>query len=158
VSPDPTTGSEARDVSTKEVQDKLLETMKRWQKIEDASVASTGRIIEQTDNPIIRMIAEIIQHDSQIHHRVQEYVARTLESAAVSLSPDDLVKVWDGIAAHIELEKEMVGQVTEALAAMKGKKMMVQEYLLTYLQEDEQKHNHLLENLEKIKKGMYPYG
>jgi len=36
--------------------------------------------------------------------------------------------------------------------------MVVQEYLLNYLQEDEQKHDHLLSALEKIKKGMYPYG
>ena len=145
-------------MSTKELQENLLETMKRWQKIEDASVASTGRIIEQTKNPIIRLVAEIIQHDSQTHRRVQEFVASTLEGAPISLSPDDMVEVWDSIEKHIKIEKQMVGQVEEALGALKGKKMLVQEYLLEYLQEDERKHDNLLGSLEKIKKGMYPYG
>jgi hypothetical protein len=145
-------------MSTKELQDKLLETMKRWQRIEDASVASTGRIIEQTQNPIIRLVAEIIQHDSQTHHRVQQFIATTLEDGPVSLSPDDMVEVWDAIEKHIKLEREMVGQVEEALGALKGKKMLVQEYLLEYLRQDERKHDSLLEALQKIKQGMYPYG
>jgi hypothetical protein len=145
-------------MSTKELQENLLQTMKRWQKIEDASVASTGRIIEQTQNPIIRLVAEIIQHDSQTHHRVQQFIASTLEGAPVSLSPDEMVEVWDSIEKHIKIEKQMVGQVEEALGALRGKKMLVQEYLLEYLREDERKHDNLLESLEKIKKGMYPYG
>ena len=145
-------------MSTKELQETLLETMKRWQKIEDASVASTGRIIEQTQNPIIRLVAEIIQHDSQTHHRVQKFIASTLEGSPVSLSPDDMVEVWDSIEKHIKIEKQMVGQVEEALRTLEGKKMLVQEYLLEYLREDERKHDNLLESLEKIKKGMYPYG
>ena len=52
----------------------------------------------------------------------------------------------------------MVGQVEEALGALKGRKMLVQEYLLEYLREDERKHDALLEALQKIKQGMYPYG
>jgi hypothetical protein len=51
-----------------------------------------------------------------------------------------------------------VGLAEEALAALKGKKMVVQEYLLRYLLEDENKHNHILDLLAVIKKGMYPYG
>jgi len=36
--------------------------------------------------------------------------------------------------------------------------MVVQEYLLQYLLTDENKHNKILDDLETIKKGMYPYG
>ena len=36
--------------------------------------------------------------------------------------------------------------------------MLVQEYLLKYLAEDEKKHNRMLAGLKKIKDGMYPYG
>ncbi|MBW1873760.1 MAG: hypothetical protein JRJ19_16985, partial [Deltaproteobacteria bacterium] len=59
---------------------------------------------------------------------------------------------------HIELEKKTVQFANEALAALKGKKMVVQEYLLDYLLIDEEKHNKVLKSLETIKKGMYPYG
>lgn len=43
-----------------------------------------------------------------------------------------------------------------SLETLKGKKMVIQEYLLHYLQEDEEKHNNLLRRLEIIKKGMTP--
>ena len=36
--------------------------------------------------------------------------------------------------------------------------MLVQAYLLEYLLRDEQKHDVILEKLNEVKKGMYPYG
>ena len=59
---------------------------------------------------------------------------------------------------HIELEKKTVELANEAKAELKGKGMVVQEYLIDYLLTDEEKHNQVLENLSTIKKGMYPYG
>ena len=131
--------------------------MRQWQKIENASVASTGQIIEKTDNPIVRLVMELIQRDSQVHYRVQAMIADSLESKAIALSPDEVGEVWDMIEKHIELEKKTVELAQEALKALKGKKMLVQEYLLNYLLIDEKKHNTVLERLEDIKKGMYPY-
>jgi hypothetical protein len=144
-------------MSTKEIQEKLVRDMKTWQKIEDASVASTGKIIEQTDNPLIRLVAEIIQLDSQMHHRVQQLIIDTFEKQAISLTPEEMGTVWESIENHIAIEKRMVGAVDETLSALKGKKMLVQEYFLNYLRQDEQKHDELLSALDKIKKGMYPY-
>ena len=51
-------------MSTKEAQEKIVANMRRWQRVENASVASTGQIIEKTDNPIVRLVMEIIQRDS----------------------------------------------------------------------------------------------
>jgi len=145
-------------MSTKEIQKKIVDNMKRWQKIENASVASTGNVIERTDNSIIRLIMEIIQRDSQMHYRVQEMIAYSLESGTLSISPDELGEVWDLIEKHIKLEEKTIELATEAKEALKGKKMVVQEYLIDYLLIDEQKHDKILETLETIKKGMYPYG
>ena len=145
-------------MSTKEVQSAIIDNMRRWQKIENASVASTGKVIEKTTNPIVRLVMEIIQRDSQMHFRVQEMIADSLESKTMALNPDELADVWTMIEHHIELEKKTVELAEEALGALKGKKMVVQEYLLHYLLEDEEKHNHILDQLGVIKKGMYPYG
>ncbi|MBU8933923.1 MAG: hypothetical protein KOO62_07930 [candidate division Zixibacteria bacterium] len=145
-------------MSTKEIQEQVVDNMKRWQKIENASVASTGAVIEKTENPIVRLVMEIIQRDSQMHYRIQELIADSLTSRTITLSPDELASVWDLIEKHIQLEKKTVEYANEALAALKGKKMVVQEYLLEYLLIDEEKHNKVLESLETIKKGMYPYG
>ena len=145
-------------MSTKEVQEQIISNMRNWQKVENASVASTGSVIEMTDNPIVRLIMEIIQRDSQMHYRVQDLIAESLESKVVTLTPEELAVVWDKIEKHIEIEKKTIELANEALDALKGKKMVVQEYLLDYLLMDENKHNKILDSLGTIKKGMYPYG
>lgn len=144
--------------STKDVQEKIVDNMKRWQKIEDASVASTGSIIEKTGNPLIRQVMEIIQADSQRHHHVQQMIIDNFERQSVSLTPEELGEIWDMVEKHIELERKTVDLANAALTALKGTKMVVVQYLIEYLLEDENKHNKILDNLEGIKKGMYPYG
>jgi len=143
-------------MKTKELQQGLVSNMRKWQNIEDASVSSTGQIIEKTENPLIRLIMEIIQRDSQMHYHVQEFIADSIEHKAVSLTSDELAKVWDLIERHIDLEKKTVEIAEQTIASLKGQQgMIVQEYLLNYLLEDERKHNDLLGHLDNIKKGIY---
>ena len=144
-------------MSTKEVQEQLVSNMKRWQKVENASVASTAQIIEKTENPLVRLVMEIIQRDSQMHYRVQELIVNSLEQKAISLTPEELGDVWDMIEKHIEIEKNTIALAEESVEALKGTAMIVQRYLLGYLLEDERKHNNMLTALESIKGGMYPY-
>ncbi len=145
-------------MTTKEIQEQIVKNMKQWQKIENASVASTGAVMEKTDNAIVRVVMEIIQRDSQMHYRIQEMIADSLEAKAITLTPEELADVWDMIEKHIALERKTVDFANQALEALKGKKMVVQEYLLNYLLIDEEKHNKILDTLGTIKKGMYPYG
>lgn len=147
----------ATKVSTKQIQEQIVDNMKRWQKIENASVASTGHVIEKTENPILRLIMEIIQQDSQMHYRVQGLIAESLTTRTITLTPEELGKVWHLVEHHIELERETVRLAEKALTALKGKKMLVQEYLLNYLLVDEEKHNTILDRMGDIKGGMYPY-
>jgi len=145
-------------MSTKEIQEKIVDNMRRWQKIENGAVASTGMVIDKTENPIVRLIMEIIQRDSQMHYRVQDLIADSLTTRSLTLTPEELADVWDMVEKHIEIEKRTIDMAQEALSTIRGKKMVVQEYLLEYLMEDENKHNHILDSLATIKKGMYPYG
>lgn len=145
-------------MSTKEIQEKLVDNMRRWQKIENASVASTGRVIEKTDNPIVRLVMEIIQRDSQMHYRVQDLIADSLEGKTIAINPEELGEVWEMVEQHIKLEKKTMELAQEALDAIKDRKMNVQQYLLEYLMIDEEKHNKVLEKMEMIKNQMYPYG
>jgi len=145
-------------MKTKELQQMIVDTMKTWQKVENASVASTGSIIEKTENPLIRMIMEIIQRDSQVHYRIQQMIIDSLTQQPVSLTPEELGDIWSKIEAHLEIENRTIELAKEACTALKKKQMVTQEYLIHYLLEDEEKHKNMLENLNKIKKGMYPYG
>lgn len=146
-------------MSLKEAQEKLVENMKRWQKVEDASVSSTGAIIEKTDNPIIRLVMQIIQQDSQMHYHVQQLIRDSLESKVLKLTPDELGEIWDMVEKHIRIEQETIQLAKDSLKQIEGSKgMVVQAYLLQYLLKDEEKHDAILETLSTIKKGMYPYG
>ncbi|MFC2039406.1 hypothetical protein ACFLST_01275 [Chloroflexota bacterium] len=143
-------------MTTKEGQKELVSNMRKWQRIEDAAVSSTGQIIEKTDNPLVRVVMEIIQRDSQMHYRVQEFIADSIERRAVSLTPDELGQVWDMIEKHIDIEKKSVELAEQAVAAVKNQQgMIVQEYLINYLLTDEKKHNEFLSHLDDIKKGIY---
>ncbi|MFH1862996.1 MAG: hypothetical protein ABH878_09330, partial [bacterium] len=133
-------------MSTRELQEKITSNMKNWQKIENASVAGTGKVMERTDNPIVRLVMEIIQRDSMLHYRVQQLIINSFESGSMSLNPDELASVWDMVEEHIQLEKKTIEYAREALGNLKGKKMVVQEYLLNYLMADESKHNKLLDD------------
>ena len=145
-------------MSTKELQTQLADILNRWKKIEDASVASTASILGKTENPVVRLVMELIQRDSSFHYHVQDLMVEILEGKTVTLNPEELEVIWDGVEKHIEIEKNTVELAEKALALLKGRKMVIHEYLLNYLMIDEQKHNTILDTLGMIKKGMYPYG
>ena len=143
-------------MTSKQLQDDLVASMRKWQKMEDASVSSTSQIIEKTENPLVRLIMDIILRDSRMHYQVQEFIADSIEKKAISLTTDELADVWVMIERHIDIEKKAVQFAQEALACLKNQQgMVVQQYLLNYLLQDETKHNDLLARLDDIKKGVY---
>jgi hypothetical protein len=142
-------------MKTKEIQENLVKTMRHWQGIERQSMASTGAVIGKTTSPLIHLVMEIIQRDSQMHHHVQQFIVDSLESAPVAITPEDMREISVMIEAHLKLEEEMVEAVTAAIAQVRGKKMGIQEYLLNFLVEDEKKHANLLTSLATIKSGLY---
>lgn len=134
--------------------EELRTTLKRWQEIEDASVAQTTALIERTKNPLIRLVMEIIRQDSVMHKRVQQVILDSLEQQAFTLTPEELADIWDMIEKHAELEKETIALAEKA---RRNCRLFVQRHLLTYLIEDEQKHDRLMAQLEDFKRGIYPY-
>jgi bacterioferritin (cytochrome b1) len=144
-------------MKTKELQDKLVANMTAWQEVESDSIEMTARVSKKTDNPIVRQVMAIIMQDSSTHHRVQQFIIDSLTKETVSLQPEELADVWGLVEKHIALERKTIEYAKEALATLKGTRMMVQQYLLEYMLIDEEKHNKILDNLEGIKKGMYPY-
>ncbi len=138
----------------KELNENLVKTLKKWQKIEDESVKSTSAIIAKTKNPIVRQIMEIIKQDSAMHKKVQQVIIDSFEKEAINLDPEELSDIWGMVEKHIELEKETVRLAEES---RQNSNSFVVRYLLGYLMTDEQKHNDILQQMEDIKRGMYPY-
>jgi uncharacterized tellurite resistance protein B-like protein len=138
----------------KETLEKLKTTLKRWQEIEDGSVALTTSVLEKTKNPLIQLVMEIIRQDSVMHKKVQQTILDSLEKEAFSLQPEELAGIWDMIEKHDEAEKEAIRMAEEA---RENCPLVVQRQLLDYLIEDEKKHDRLMGNLENFKRSIYPY-
>ncbi len=134
--------------------EELVALLKRWQDIEVQTVAQTTAVMEKTGNPLIRLVMEIIRQDSAMHKRVQQVILDSLEKQAISLTPEELGDVWDMIEKHAEMEKETIALAEKA---RKNCRLFAQRHLLTYLIEDEQKHDRLLGQLEDFKRNLYPY-
>jgi|SaaInl4_150m_RNA_FD_contig_31_1825685_length_1274_multi_3_in_0_out_0_2 hypothetical protein len=142
-------------VSKRDRQKKLVENMRRWQGVETAAIAQTAKIMGASDNPLIQMVATIIQRDSQTHYAVQKLIIDSL-THSFTLGVGELETVWDGIEKHIEIEKRTIELAKDSLEQLDHQREGVMQYLLEYLLVDEEKHDKLLSDLELVKKGMYP--
>ena len=134
--------------------EELTGTLRQWQGLEDKTIEQTTAIAQKTQNPLIKLIMEIIRQDSAMHRRVQQAMLDSLEIEAFTLTPEELADVWDMLEKHAEMEKETI-QLAEK--ARRNCRVFVLRHLLTYLIEDEQKHDRLLAQLEDFKRGIYPY-
>ena len=142
-------------MSTKEQQEILVNKMVQWQKLETAAVTQTANIMGKAEHPLIRLVAEIIQRDSQMHFRVQQAIIDSL-TTSVHVPVEQLAEIWDTIEEHIKIEKRTVEMAQASLKALEGSHSVIAQYLLRYLLADEEKHDKLLADLELIKKKMYP--
>lgn len=133
----------------------LTTLLRQWQQIEDHSVESTTHIIQQTKNPFIHLLMEIIRQDSVMHKKVQQFILDSLEKEAVILTPEDVGEIWESIERHAAMERETIELAEKA---QKECHLFVPSQLLTYLIEDEHLHDRLLGQLEDFKRTMYSNG
>jgi hypothetical protein len=140
-----------KKLSGPERQQKTVNVLRQWQGIERDAIETTAQIMEKTDNLLIRQIMEIIRNDSVQHHRVQQFLIDTITRTPVTLSPEDLAAVWGEIEAHDELERQTIALAKELKEETTEP---VHKILLNYLLVDEEKHDTILGELEKLKKHM----
>ena len=129
--------------------EEAVELLRSWQALEREAIETTAEIMEQTNNLLIRQMMEIIRNDSVQHHRVQQFIIDIMTKETVRMSPDDMAEVWSRLEEHdelerktIELAKELKEKTTDPVVAS----------LLEYLIIDEQKHDHILNQLEAVKR------
>jgi hypothetical protein len=129
----------------------MVELLRQWQRLERQAMSDTAEILEQTQNPLIRIIMEIILHDSHMHHHVQQFLIESLTTKDVPVSREDVAEIWEKIEAHDKQERKTIELATE----LKEKAWSpVHKQLLGYLLTDESKHDSLLVQLNEIKRDM----
>jgi hypothetical protein len=137
-------------MSTRELQRRLIENLREWQKLENAQITLTGTVLEETSNRIVAMVMEIIQRDSQMHLRVQQLLIDSLESEVVTIAPEEVDLLRQHLAEHLAMEEETVRLARDNLESLAGRQFLVQEFLLDFLRRDEEKHRDLLTALESF--------
>ena len=135
--------------------EKLLRTLRDWQGIERNAIETCTKIMEKTDNLLIRQFMEIIRNDSVQHHRVQQFIIDTLTKQPVKLSHEELAQIWDEITAHDKVERKTIEMAKQCKEECQ---FFVQRSLLEYLIADEEKHDLILTELDKFKKDMARLG
>jgi rubrerythrin len=129
--------------------DEMVDVLRQWQGLERQAMNDTAEIMEKTTSPLIRVLMEIIRHDSLMHHRVQQFLIDSVTRDSVTVTREDIAEVWDKLEAHDKKERKTI-QMAEELR----KKAWTPDHklLLDYLLKDEGKHDSLLQQLDGFKK------
>ncbi len=134
---------------TKKLQDELIGEMIEWQKMEHEAITQAGRVISKTQNPVIRMIMEIIRKDSQMHQHLQGFVvAHRLFQESPKVQEDSRDELRGMIVKNRQAVKQMIEIMDNVFTAMNGQKTNLLKTILHYLRDDERKHFTLLQALE----------
>jgi hypothetical protein len=129
----------------------MVKVLRQWQGIEREAMSTTSEISEKTESTLIRMVMDIIRHDSHQHHRVQQYLIDTVTRESPAVTREDVVAIWDSIEEHDAIEKKTI-QLAEQLK--KEAWTPVHKLLLDYLLRSEALHDSLLEQLGEFKSDM----
>lgn len=131
--------------------EEMVEILREWQSIERQAMNDTAEIMEKTDSPLIRLVMEIIRHDSLMHHRVQQFLVDSVTKKDVPLSREEAGEIWEKLEMHDQAEKKTIEM---AKRLMERAWSPVHKQLLQYLLADETKHDSLLKQLDEVKAGM----
>lgn len=129
--------------------EEMVAVLREWQGLERQAMNDTAEIMEKTSSPLIRIVMEIIRHDSLMHHRVEQFLIDSVTKEAVTVTRDDIVAVWDRLEEHDRAERRTI-EMAEALR--KKAWSPVHKLLLDYLLREEGKHDSLIAQLDAFKK------
>jgi len=131
--------------------EEMVDVLRQWQGLERQAMNDTAEIMERTASPLIRIVMEIIRHDSLMHHRVEQFLIDSVTKDAVTVTREDIVEVWEALEAHDRAERKTI-QMAEELR--KKAWSPVHKLLLDYLLKEEGKHDSLIAQLDAFKKDL----
>lgn len=129
----------------------MVDVLRQWQEIERQAMSFTSEISERTESTLIRLVMDIIRHDSHMHHRVQQFLVDSVTKESTTVTREDIAAIWDSIEEHDQLEKKTI-ELAQQLK--KDAWNPVHKLLLEYLLRSEALHDSLLEQLGELKADM----
>jgi predicted polyphosphate/ATP-dependent NAD kinase len=144
-------------MSMREQYEQIASSMTDWKLLEQRSAESIEKVKAKCGNPLICLMMDIIENDARIHERLQELIMSSLQKQSITLSLDEVGEVIELIREHTRIKGEMIQKTESVLDRLKDKSLRIQEFLLKTIIADEKKHKEMLEGVEKIRQGLYPY-
>ena len=111
----------------------MVKLLRQWQKIEREAMSATAEISERTESTLIRLLMDIIRHDSHVHHRVQQFLIDSVTRESTTVTREDIAAIWESIEEHDKVEKQTI-ELAEKLK--KEAWTPVHKLLLDYLLRD----------------------
>jgi hypothetical protein len=134
----------------------LVEILRQWQGVENKIVEVTDEAVDKAKSPLVKVMMQMIQHDSRLHRHMQQIVIDSLEKSVMDVPEEEIDDLWELLERHKDLEKRSVELAESSLDAIGGEKRHEPDsYLLSYLLDDEKKHEKILASLALLKKRMY---
>src|SRR5210317_1589022 len=88
--------------------EEMVNVLRQWQKVEREAMTTTAEISEKTESTLIRLIMDIIRHDSHMHHNVQQFLIDSVTKESTAVTREDVVAIWESIEEHDALEKQTI--------------------------------------------------
>lgn len=129
--------------------EEFLRIMRDWQKLEDKTIESANKMMNKTENPLIKTTMSMIKNDSEKHKTILQMVIDNLTKEPLRLTPEELAPLSDMLSNHMETEAKSIELANQAL---EKSGLFVTHYFLSYILSDEQKHHALLTRLDEVKK------
>jgi bacterioferritin (cytochrome b1) len=123
------------------------ELIKKWIILEENTIDSASDLINQSKNPIVKNIIDLIKLDSEKHKHILESIRLSLDHT-VTFSTDDLKVVDSFVEKHASLEKNAVETAEQAIEMSS---LPIPRFLLEQLLADEKKHDSYMEELNELK-------
>ena len=134
----------------------LIETLKQWHLVEDKIVDVTDKAPDKSRSPLVRVMMEMIQHDSRLHRHMQQIIIDSIEKTAINVPEEEVEALWALLDQHRELERRSIELAETSLDAIGGEKRHEPDhYLISYLLDDEKKHEKILASLAMLKTRMF---
>jgi len=123
------------------------ELIKKWIILEENTIDSASDLINQSKNPIVKNIIDLIKLDSEKHKHILESIRLSLDHT-VTFSTDDLIVVDSFVEKHASLEKNAIETAEQAIEMSS---LPIPRFLLEQLLVDEKKHDSYMEELNELK-------
>jgi len=123
--------------------DKIKEMANQLIRVEQEVIDLTEKIINQSENPTVKLLLRAIQHDSRKHADFGRAALEILEYKKI-VGAKERKEVWDLLEKHDDMEKKHREFVAQLRTLTKTPAL---QYIFQQIWEDEKKHHAILETL-----------